>query len=47
MQELLLEILEGTLDPGRVFDVTVDFDGVPEGYRLIANRKAIKILVKP
>jgi len=47
MEELLPDILDGTLEPGRVFDVTVDFDGVPEGYRLMDNRKALKVLVKP
>jgi hypothetical protein len=25
-------ILEGTIEPGKVFDQTVDLDGVPDGY---------------
>lgn len=47
MEELLTDILDGTLQPGRVFDVTVDFDGVQEGYRLMNNREALKVLVNP
>lgn len=31
--ELLPDILEGRIEPGRVFDRTVDLDGVPDGYR--------------
>ncbi|WP_235441357.1 hypothetical protein [Paenibacillus sp. IHB B 3415] len=47
MEELLPNILDGTLEPGRVFDVTVDLDGVPEGYRAMDNREALKVLIRP
>ncbi|AIQ58694.1 alcohol dehydrogenase catalytic domain-containing protein [Paenibacillus borealis] len=47
MEELLPDILDGTLEPGRVFDVTVDLDGVPEGYRAMDNREALKVLIRP
>lgn len=47
MEELLPGILSGTDEPGRVFDVTVDLDGVPEGYRLMNNREALKVLIRP
>jgi hypothetical protein len=30
-----------------VFDQTVDLDGVPDGYRAMAAREALKVLVKP
>jgi threonine dehydrogenase-like Zn-dependent dehydrogenase len=33
IEELLPDILDGRIDPGRVFDHTVGIDGVPEGYR--------------
>jgi len=45
--ELLPDILEGRIEPGRVFDHTVDLDGVPEGYRAMNDRTSIKVLVKP
>jgi len=45
--ELLPDVLEGRIEPGRVFDRTVGLDGVPEGYRAMNDRKAIKVMVKP
>jgi threonine dehydrogenase-like Zn-dependent dehydrogenase len=47
IDELLPEILEGNIEPGRVFDRTVDLDGVPDGYRATADRESIKVLVTP
>lgn len=47
IDELLPDILEGRIEPGRVFDRTVDLDGVPEGYRQMNERESIKVLVKP
>jgi threonine dehydrogenase-like Zn-dependent dehydrogenase len=47
IEELLPDILEGRIEPGRVFDRTVDLDGVPEGYRAMADRESIKVLVRP
>src|SRR3954463_9557964 len=47
IDELLPDILEGRIEPGRVFDRTVDLDGVPEGYRAMNERESIKVLVKP
>ena len=35
------------IEPGKVFDRTVDLDGVPDGYRAMADREALKVLVKP
>jgi NAD(P)-dependent dehydrogenase (short-subunit alcohol dehydrogenase family) len=37
----------GRIDPGKVFDRTVDLDGVPDGYRAMADRESIKVMVKP
>jgi threonine dehydrogenase-like Zn-dependent dehydrogenase len=28
-------------------DTTTDLDGVPDGYRAMADRESIKVLVKP
>jgi threonine dehydrogenase-like Zn-dependent dehydrogenase len=41
------EILDGTLEPGRVFDLTVTLEDVPEGYRAMDDRDAIKSLITP
>lgn len=45
--ELLPDILEGRIQPGRVFDRVVDLDGVPGGYRDMDDRKALKVMVRP
>lgn len=47
IDELLPDILDGTIEPGRVFDRTVDLDGVPDGYRAMDEREALKVMVKP
>jgi threonine dehydrogenase-like Zn-dependent dehydrogenase len=47
IDELLPDVLEGRIEPGRVFDRTVDLDGVPDGYRAMDDRESIKVLVKP
>jgi hypothetical protein len=45
--ELLPDVLEGRIQPGRVFDRTVGLEGVPDGYRAMNKREAIKVMVKP
>jgi len=47
IEELLPDILEGRIEPGRVFDRVVDLDGVPDGYRAMNERESIKVLVAP
>ena len=47
IQELLPDILEGRIEPGRVFDRSIGLDGVPDGYRAMNERKSIKVLVTP
>ena len=47
IEELLPDVLEGKIEPGRVFDRTVGLDGVPDGYRAMNDREAIKVMVKP
>ena len=46
IEELMPDILEGRLEPGKVFDRTVDLDGVPDGYRAMADREALKVMVR-
>src|SRR4051812_35285866 len=47
IDELLPDIMEGSINPGRVFDRTVDLDGVPDGYRAMNDREAIKVMIDP
>jgi threonine dehydrogenase-like Zn-dependent dehydrogenase len=47
IEELLPDVLEGRIEPGRVFDRVVDLDGVPDGYRAMNDRESIKVLVTP
>ena len=47
IEELMPDILEGRIQPGRVFDRNVGLDGVPDGYRAMANRESIKVMVTP
>jgi threonine dehydrogenase-like Zn-dependent dehydrogenase len=47
IEELLPDILDGKIEPGRVFDRTVGLDGVPDGYRAMADRESIKVMIKP
>jgi threonine dehydrogenase-like Zn-dependent dehydrogenase len=47
IEELLPDILEGRIEPGRVLDRVVGLDGVPEGYSAMNEREAIKVMVQP
>jgi threonine dehydrogenase-like Zn-dependent dehydrogenase len=47
VEELLPDILEGRIEPGRVFDRVVGLEGVPEGYSAMNEREAIKVMVQP
>ncbi|MFD6288738.1 zinc-dependent alcohol dehydrogenase family protein [Streptomyces sp. NPDC060205] len=43
--ELLPDVLDGTVDPSPVFDLTVPLDGVPDGYKAMDGRTALKVMV--
>jgi threonine dehydrogenase-like Zn-dependent dehydrogenase len=44
----LIELVEsGTIDPGKVFDLTLPLEQVAEGYRAMDERRAIKALLQP
>jgi threonine dehydrogenase-like Zn-dependent dehydrogenase len=45
--QLMPDILDGTIEPGKVFDVTAGLDGIPAGYQDMADRKTPKVLMKP
>ncbi len=44
--ELLPDVLEGRIEPGKVFDFTGTLDQVPDGYRAMYDRKAIKAIIE-
>jgi threonine dehydrogenase-like Zn-dependent dehydrogenase len=46
LEELLPDVLDGRIEPGRVFDRTVTLDEVPDGYRAMNDRESIKVLVE-
>src|SRR5439155_424639 len=43
--ELLPDVLEGRIEPGRVLDRVVRIDEVPEGYRAMNEREALKVMI--
>src|SRR5271165_1381418 len=47
IRELLPDVLAGEIEPGRVFDRVIELDQVPDGYRAMNERKALKVMVKP
>ncbi len=46
MEELLPDVLEGRIEPGRVFDRTASLGEVPDGYRAMNDREAIKVMIE-
>ena len=46
MEELLPDVLEGRIEPGRVFDRVGSLDEVPDGYRAMNDREAIKVMIE-
>ena len=47
IDELLPDVLDGRIEPGRVFDRLIGLDEVPDGYRAMDDREAIKVMVEP
>jgi threonine dehydrogenase-like Zn-dependent dehydrogenase len=46
IEELMPDVLEGRITPGRVFDRVTNLDGVPDGYRAMDEREAIKVMIE-
>ncbi len=44
--ELLDDVLDGTIAPGRVLDYETDLEHVADAYRAMDERRAIKSLVR-
>jgi threonine dehydrogenase-like Zn-dependent dehydrogenase len=47
LPDLIDRVLDGHIDPGAVFDLTLPLDQVAEGYRAMDERRAIKALLTP
>jgi len=47
IETLMPDILEGRIQPGRVFDRTIGLEDVPAGYRAMNERQALKVMIEP
>jgi threonine dehydrogenase-like Zn-dependent dehydrogenase len=47
LPELIKLVLDGKINPGKVFDLVLPLDRVAEGYRAMDERRAIKVLLTP
>lgn len=47
IEKLMPDIPSGTIQPGMVFDHIVALDDVAAGYRAMADRTALKVLIRP
>ncbi len=45
IEELLPDVLDGRIEPGRVFDRTGPLDEAPDGYRLMNEREVLKFQI--
>ncbi len=46
IEDLIPDVLDGKIHPGRVFDRVIGLDEVPEGYQAMDNRESIKVMIK-
>ncbi|EPR76319.1 Threonine dehydrogenase [Leifsonia rubra CMS 76R] len=47
IEQLLPAVLDGTVNPGLVFDQTVKLEQIPDGYTAMDERTALKVMVDP
>jgi threonine dehydrogenase-like Zn-dependent dehydrogenase len=47
LPQLIDLVLDGKINPGKVFDLTLPLEQVAEGYRAMDERRAIKALLRP
>lgn len=45
--DLLADVLDGVIDPGRVFDLELPLEKAPEAYAAMDERRAVKVLLRP
>ncbi|MFI5709986.1 zinc-dependent alcohol dehydrogenase family protein [Kribbella sp. NPDC051620] len=47
LPELMADVLSGAINPGLVFDSELPLEDVAEGYKMMHERRAIKVLLRP
>lgn len=47
IEALLPAVLDGSVEPGKVFDQETDLDNIADGYRAMDARDALKVLIRP
>jgi threonine dehydrogenase-like Zn-dependent dehydrogenase len=47
LPDLIQRVVDGRINPGKVFDLTLPLEQVAEGYRAMDERRAIKTLLRP
>ncbi len=47
LPDLIERVLDGRIEPGKVFDLALPLDEAAEGYRAMDERRAIKTLLRP
>ncbi|MBA2444215.1 MAG: alcohol dehydrogenase catalytic domain-containing protein [Nocardioidaceae bacterium] len=47
IEELLGDVLEGSIEPGKVFDSVMPLEQAPAAYKAMDERTAIKVLLRP
>jgi threonine dehydrogenase-like Zn-dependent dehydrogenase len=47
LEAALPQVLDGSINPGRVFDRELPLSDIAEAYRLMDSREALKVLIRP
>ena len=47
LEEAIQQVLDGTINPGKVFDRTIGIDDIAAGYAAMDAREALKVMVTP
>jgi threonine dehydrogenase-like Zn-dependent dehydrogenase len=47
IERLLPAVLDGTVNPGRVFDSVMSLQDIPKGYAAMDARDSLKVMVRP
>lgn len=47
LEAAIHDVLDGKINPGRVFDRVVGFGDAPSGYQAMDNRDALKVMIDP
>lgn len=46
IEDLIPGVLEGKIQPGHVFDLTLNLSEIAEGYTAMDEREAIKVMIE-